>query len=151
MNNLGMTIMSQPLFSRKGAAAPSPTAQSGYIAQQKLPSDATPDTTNEQPANSATHPASDLTGLIKRANPQHLCAVVPANSPYTPPAAPPEKKSVAAAAAKPEPTQRRQLTLRIDMKTFKRLDDLARLSGQTYQKIQAKAVEDYLQLHKDNK
>jgi len=41
--------------------------------------------------------------------------------------------------------QRRQLTVRLDMETFGKLDQLAKQTGRTYQDIQADAIRAYLE------
>ena len=50
-----------------------------------------------------------------------------------------------------KPSKRRQLTVRIDMDKFEQLDRLAKLSGQTYQDIQSKALAAYLRANENDR
>ena len=153
MNNLGLTVTRPSLFSSKGAAAPSPKAGSSHLAEEQ-PSSKAANAENNSPDY---RPLNDLSGLIKRANPEQLRAAVPANSQemksrdsatdrqVSRPVKQPGKKPQE---VHPGAAQRRQLTVRIDVKTFARLDQMAKSTGQTYQEIQSQAVDEYLLAHK---
>ena len=140
MNNLSLTLSGQSLFSNKGSAAPSPEAQTNQVRQFAY------EAANEPIYQADIRPSSGLAGLIKRANPGHMQAVEPEQphrfQSFTKPEVmrrPPQLKAKLVSSSR-----RRQMTVRIEMEKFEQLDRLAKSSGQTYQEIQANALDVYL-------
>jgi hypothetical protein len=140
MNNLNVTAMHPSLFTVKGNAAPSPAINAAEI--QAFPTGRV----IEPDANADVKPVNGLAGLIKRAN-----AIQPGPMPPVEPVRLQalEKPDVVPSPAQPveakKPAQpRRQMTVRVDMEKFQHLDMLAKMSGRTYQDIQAKAIDAYL-------
>lgn len=154
------TLAKHPLLAEKGAAAPS---HDDRIADVQVSQFA--------PTNEPSRTRSDsLAGMIKRAGPARPAATPTA----TPAPVEPVHQNVVAegdvpdismiglirrgerptisqpeiAAPSPasydEAPKRRQLTVRISMGQFEKLDALARRTGQSYQDIQVKAIEQFL-------
>ena len=146
MNNQGImatnTATRQPLLSTKGAAAPSPAR---LMAQGQ----------SHQPIRHVPSPqiesmsVNSLAGLIKRASPPTTQAAQPIlpTSFNTPGEA--KTKPTPAPREAIAPIVRRQLTVRIHMAQFQKLDRLAQATNQSYQEIQTRALEVYLRA-KDN-
>jgi uncharacterized protein (DUF4415 family) len=140
---------------QKGAAAPSPVTletmmSTSVSAERAAPVERVP---------SAPHVSPDtpsLTGLIRRRETKrpdlsreqadHAAAVAlmakRAALKMAPMVAPPVLNLKNTGFAK---KQRRQLTVRLDMDTFEKLDQLAKQTGRTYQDIQADAIRAYLE------
>ncbi len=152
MTDTGVEDGRPTIFSVKGTAAPSPEAQKAqqpkflHIPNSKFEYNPEKDATN------------DLSGLIKRTNPTPVHPLHKFVQPARPlqPASfvefkkPPVLPDPVILEASENPVLvRRQLTVRINMDNFERLDQLAKTSGKTYQDILSKALDRFLRENTD--
>jgi len=117
------------IVSMKGGAAPSPVRQTQHTDK------------SQNHSESVDHMEMNaLCALIKRAN--------PVKQELTPIEAPSEfynfRVSTIPAVKTPCTRKRRQLTVRLAMEEFSKLDQYSRQTGKSYQEIQSQALETFL-------
>ncbi|MBT4890456.1 MAG: hypothetical protein HON65_12975 [Rhodospirillales bacterium] len=131
----------QPLISTKGKAAPSPARLEAQCDLSQQPLQSHQPVRHVESPQIGIMPANNLAGLIKRSNPARILPPQPIEtisfSAF--------KKQIDKPASKPEPSPvRRQLTVRIEMTQFQKLEELALSTDKSFQEIQASALEEYL-------